>query len=217
MQQNSFQKYFNNPSIITNSIIILIAAIMILSQSFAIHNNLSAINIFRDIVNHNMNYVLILVYFVLLKTKVGKKYFNYLNVFLVILYLFFTVTACLSVLHVVTLASIISLAIKLLLLIYLVHTMFKETTYWKDFGLSKTLFNELDNEWYFYAISMLAAVLFAANMIAVTTLDGAILTILDCGYIVLIARYIYLYGEYVTFKSIKKQLDMDKDNSEENE
>lgn len=217
MQQNSFQKFFNNPSMITSSIIILIVSIMILSQSFAIHNNLSAINIFRDIVNHNMNYVLILVYFILLKTKVGKKYFNYLNVFLVILYLFFTVTSVLSVLHVVTLVSVVSLAMKLLILVYLVHTMFKETTYWKDLGLSRTIFNELDNEWYFYAISMFSAVLFAANMIAVTTFDGAILTILDCGYIVLLARYIYLYGEYINFKDIKKRLDSNKDDSEENE
>lgn len=208
-KQNSASSWFNNPSIITNSIIILIIAIMILSQSFAVNNNLSASNIFRDIVNHNINYILVLVYFILLKTNVGKKYFNHLNVFLVVLYLIFTITSCLSVLNAVSLTSILSLAIKLILLVYLVHTMFKETSYWEEFHLSKSLFNELDNEWYFYALSVLSAILFAANMVVVSSYGGAVLTILDCGYVILLARYIYLYGEYINFKNMKKQIDSD--------
>ena len=51
--------------------------INILSQSFAINNNLGAVEIFRNILNHNSIYLFMLLYFVSLKTYFGKKYFNY--------------------------------------------------------------------------------------------------------------------------------------------
>ena len=56
------REWYNEPSTITNCIIVLILAIMLFSQSFAINNNLSVVDIFGDIINHNINYILVLVY-----------------------------------------------------------------------------------------------------------------------------------------------------------
>ena len=77
-------EWYDNPGIITNIIIALIAIIIILSQSFAINNNLSTQAILSSIINHNSVYLIVLVYFVALKTRVGKRYFDFLNVFLVL-------------------------------------------------------------------------------------------------------------------------------------
>ena len=69
-------EWYDNPLIVTNIIIGLIAIIIILSQSFAINNNLSTQAILRSIINHNSIYLIVLVYFVALKTNIGKKYFD---------------------------------------------------------------------------------------------------------------------------------------------
>mgnify|MGYP001624598965 FL=1 len=79
-------EWYDNPGIVTNIIIALIAVIIILSQSFAINNNLSTETILRSIINHNSVYLIVLVYFVALKTKIGKKYFDFLKWFLILLY-----------------------------------------------------------------------------------------------------------------------------------
>ena len=70
-------EWYDNPNLITSFIIGLIALIVILSQSFAINNHLSAMEILSSILNHNIVYLLMCVYFVALKTKPGKKYFDF--------------------------------------------------------------------------------------------------------------------------------------------
>lgn len=194
--------WYNNSDIITNIIIGLIVLIIILSQSFAINNNLSATNIIRDIINHNILYFFVLIYFVLLKFKVGKRYFNYLNLFLTLLYLISTVTSILSVFQLITVSSVLALAIKVIILVYLVHIMFTDTRYYDDLKISKSLFNDISNDTYFSSISVLSLILLAINLIFVESFDGAVLTILDSIFYIVFARYIYLYREYLDFKSM---------------
>ena len=67
---------FNNARSITGIIICLILFIILLSQSWAISNNLSPIIIFRSILNHNSLYFLLLIYFIGIKLEIGKKYFG---------------------------------------------------------------------------------------------------------------------------------------------
>ena len=50
MEKEEF--WYDNPNIVTNLIIGLIAIIVILSQSFAINNNLTTGEILRNIINH---------------------------------------------------------------------------------------------------------------------------------------------------------------------
>ena len=51
-------EWYDNPGIITNIIIALIAIIIILSQSFAINNNLSTQAILSSIFYHNSVYLI---------------------------------------------------------------------------------------------------------------------------------------------------------------
>ncbi|MDO4995901.1 MAG: hypothetical protein Q4E69_01855 [Bacilli bacterium] len=196
--------WYDNANVIINLIIGLILLIILLSQSFAINNNLSSITIVRDIINHNINYLLVLVYFVALKFRSGKKYFNYLNIFLVVLYLILTITSCLSVFQAITIPSVISLCIKIVILLYLIHTMFRDTRYFNEFKLCTSPFNELSNENYLSILVVLSCILLAFNLIMVTDFDGAVISILDAFYVMLIARYIYLYREYLEFKTMVK-------------
>ena len=73
--------WYDNPTIITNLILLMTAIIVILSQSFAVNNGLGALEILSGILNHNIGYLLIAIYFVSLKTKTGKRYFDFLNIF----------------------------------------------------------------------------------------------------------------------------------------
>ncbi len=195
--------WFDNPGMVINVIIGLIAVIIILSQSFAVNSNLSTIVILKNIVNHNSIYLITLVYFVALKTYTGKKYFNFLNLFLIVLYLLTSITSLLTVFQSFSLTSFVNLALHFVLLIYLVHLFFRGTRIWKDFKLEKSPFNEVKNDSYFYIVTILDVTLLALNLIFTTSFDGTVLAILDCLYIILFARYIYLYGVFLDGKENK--------------
>lgn len=195
-------EWYNEPSAITNVILGLIIVIILLSQSFAIKNELSAASILSSILSHNSIYLLVSIYFIFLKTKVGKKYFNFLNIFLMLIYLLTSFTSLLTVLQSFTLGSIMSLCIHLFIVLYLVHTFFRGTRIWKDYKLSKSPFNEFTNDSYFYVIVILGVILLAVNLIMTTSFDGTILALLDCSFTILFARYVYLYWEYLDEKKI---------------
>lgn len=196
-------EWYDNPTIITNIVIGLIALVIILSQSFAINNNLSTEEILKSIINHNSIYLIVLVYFVALKTRTGKRYFDFLNVFLILLYFITTLTSFLTLFQSFSLETLINLALHIILFIYLSHTFFRRTRVWKDFKLKKSPFNEIKNDVYFYSILVLAVVLLAIDLIATTTFDGTVLALLDSIYIILFARYIYLYGCFLDMKEKK--------------
>ena len=195
-------EWYNEPSMVTSILIGLIVVIILLSQSFAIKNELSAMSILSSILSHNSVYLLVCVYFIFLKTKLGKKYFNYLNIFLILIYLLTSFTSLLTVFQSFNLVSIISLCIQLFIVLYLVHTFFRGTRIWNDFKLNKSPFNEFTNEGYFYTIVILAVILLAVNLIMTTSFDGTVLALLDCSFNVLFARYIYLYWNFLDYKKI---------------
>jgi len=195
-------EWYNDPSIITNSLIVLIIVNILLSQSFAIKNELSALSILSSILSHNSVYLILVVYFGLLKTKVGKRYFDFLNICLIFIYLFTSFTSLLSVLQTFNLSSIMSLCINLFFVLYLVHTFLRGTRLWKEFKLSKSPFNEFTNDGFYYVIVILSVILLAVNLIMTTSFDGTVLALLDCGVIVLFGRYIYSYWKYLDDKKI---------------
>lgn len=196
-------EWYDNPGFITNLIIGLIAIVIILSQSFAVNNNLSTHEILSSIINHNSVYLLVLVYFVALKTKIGKRYFDFLNVFLILLYFITSITSILTVFQSFSLETLVDCALHIVLFVYLFHTLFRRTRIWREFHLAKSPFNEIKNDGYFYAIIVLTVVLLALDLIATTELDGTILSILDACYMVLFARYVFLYGCFLDNKEKK--------------
>lgn len=195
-------EWYNNPSMVTNIIIGLIVLNVLLSQSFAIKNGLSVGNMLTSILSHNSVYLLAAIYFICLKTKVGKKYFNFLNLFLILVYLLTSLTSLLTVIQSFNLGSVISLCIQLFIVLYLVHTFFRGTHIWKEFKFNKSPFNEFSNDGYYYTIMILAVILLAVNLILTTSFHGTILALLDCSFTLLFSRYIYLYWQYLDDKKI---------------
>ncbi len=200
------RKWYDNSNIITTISITILTLIILLSQSYAVKNNLSTNDILRNLLNHNTLYIIGLLYFIPLKTKTGKKYFNYLNLFLILIYLIFSLTSVLSIIRSFGLTSLITLGINLVFLIYMIHVFLRKTRFWKDFKLASSPFNELKSEYYFYSEITLAIILFIINLIASTNVDGIILSIVATMYTMLLSRYIYTYSVYLeNSKEISKK------------
>lgn len=192
--------WYNNPNLITTFSIIILVLIIVLSQSFAVKNAIGASNILRNLLNHNSIYVVGLLYFIPLKTKTGKKYFDFLNVFMIIIYGIFTATSILTVIQSFGLISLVTLGVNVVFLIYMIHSLLYKTRIWQEFKLQNSPLNDVQNINYFYTIIILSIIVLTVNLIQTSTIDGAILSALVTIYEILLARYIYLYKEHVEYK-----------------
>ena len=194
-------KWYESGNVITNLIIGTIIAIIVCSQSFAVITNAS-LDLFSSVINHNSIYLLILVYFILLKTKFGKQYFNYLNIFLVFLYLISTITSLLTVFQSFSLNTILTFVENCVLSVYLIHTMFRDTRLWNDYHIGKSPFNEISNDGYYNALIVIVVFTLVINLISTVVVSGLFISILDAIYILLFGRYIYLYREYLDYHKL---------------
>lgn len=201
-EQEKKLEWYNNPNLITWLIIGMISLIILSSQSLSTFGEINAIKMVQNILNHNITYMIMLVYFISLQTKFGKKYFDYSNVLMILFFIIIFVTSILTVFQSFSLIPIITLFNNFLILIYFFHTFLRGTRIWKEFKLNNSPFNELANEWYFNAIMVVEITLYAVSLISMTTVDGTFLATFDCIYIILFARYIYLYGVYLDYKKI---------------
>jgi hypothetical protein len=183
-------KWYDNGNKITSIIIAVIFIIIISSQSFAVGQSFS-FELLGSIINHNSIYLFVLVYFVFLKFSFGKKYFNYLNVGLFLIYFISAFTSLLTVVQSFSLDSLLDFAVSFILIIYMLHTLFRDTLVWKEFK--------------FYSIVLVSFTLLIINLISTVVLSGVVISILDTMYIVLFGRYIYLYRDYLD----KNKIDAD--------
>lgn len=195
-------EWYNNPNFIIWLVIGIISLIILSSQSFTSIGNVSPIKMVQNILNHNITYMIVLVYFISLKTKFGKKYFDYSNILMILFFTITFITSILTIFQSFSLVLILTLFNNFLILIYFFHTFLRGTRFWREFKLNKSPFNELTNDWYFNAIMVVEITLYAVSLISMTTVDGTFLATFDCIYIILLTRYVYLYGEYLN--SIKK-------------
>lgn len=197
------KQLYNNPNFITTTAIFLLSLIILLSQAFAVKNNLSTNDILRNLLNHNIIYLIGLIYFIPLKTKSGKKYFNYFNLFLIIIYSIFTLTSLLTIIQSFGITSLVNFSINITFLVYMIHVLLKNTRIWKEFKLASSPFNEITNDNYFYAIFSLTILSLIINLIDAKTVDGAILSIVTNLYLLVLGRYIYLYQVHIDNRKIK--------------
>ena len=195
------KKWYNSANIITSMIIGVILLIIVFTQSFALGRN-GSLELFTSIINHNSVYLFLLMYFVLIKFYVGKRYFNYLSVILIFIYFITTTTSFLTLIQAFSLNSTLDFLLNILLLIYLVHTLMRDTRIWREFYLSKSPFNELPNEFMFFSIIVISMILLAVNLISTVVISGMFISIFDTVYIVLLARYIFLYRDFLDKKKI---------------
>ena len=194
-------KWYESGNFITTLIIIMILATIFCSQSFAVIGG-SSFSIFSSVINHNSLYLVALVYFVLLKTKAGKIYFNYLNAFLIFFYFISTIGSFLTLIQSFSLNTVLGFLRDILLLVYLCHTMFRDTRVWHDLNLGKSPFNEIKNDNYYYALVVLVVFHLAVNLISTVVVSGLFVSILDALYLLLFGRYIYLYRDFLDYHKI---------------
>lgn len=191
------QNWYDNPNTVTWIIILVLSLIILSSQSFAINSDIDALKIFQDVLNHNISYMIALVYFGLLKTKIGRRYFDYENFFMVVYFFVVLVTSFLTVFQSFTLTTLLSLVINFVIFIYFFHTFMRATILWKEFKLEKSPFNEFTNNGCFQALVVLEVILLIVNLILMSTFDGTVLATLSCVYMLLFARYIYLFRAFL--------------------
>lgn len=193
-------EWYDNPNFITTLAIVFLALIIILSQSFAVKNDIGAAAILRNLFNHNSIYIVGLLYFIPLKFKTGKKYFDFLNLFLIVIYAIFTITSVLTIIQSFELISLVTLAINVIFLIYMIHSLLYGTRIWQDFKLGNALLKDASNINIFYTLVILVIILLAINLIQTSTIEGAILSVIVTLYTISLARYIYLYRDHVENK-----------------
>ena len=80
--------------------------------------------------------------------------------------------------------------------------MFRDTSYWKEYKIGNSPFNELSNDWYFYSVLVLGVFSLCVSLISTVEVSGVVLSLLDFIYVCLFGRYIYLYREYLDKKKI---------------
>lgn len=217
MKNNKEKDWFDSPRMVTYVIIGLLIVLIILSQSFAINSQLGTSDIIRSILNHNSIYVLTLIYFVMLHFKVGKKYFDHLNVIMLVFFGLITLASMFTVFQSFGLASLLQLGINILFTVYFLYAFISNTVIGKEFHLSTSVIVELKNEQYFYLITTLLVIYLVVTLINSTSFESIVISLLEVLFYFLFARYISLYKEYDDMKvssskkkKIKKEEESDK-------
>ncbi len=217
MKDSKEKDWFDSPRLVTYVIIGLLVVLIILSQSFAINSQLGTTDIIRSILNHNSIYVLTLIYFALLHFKVGKKYFDHLNVIMLIFFGLITLASMFTVFQSFGLDSLLQLGINMLFTVYFLYAFISNTVIGKELHLSTSVIVELKNEQYFYLITTLLVIHLVVALINSTSFESIVISLLEVLFYFLFARYISLYKEYDDMKvssskkkRIKKEEESDK-------
>ncbi len=192
--------WYNNAQIITGLVLTVVILIILCSQSFA--NGEFSFTLFNSVINHNSVYLFIFIYFLLIQIPFGKRYFNYLNAFLIFVYIIITFTSFLTITQSLDLITVLSFLLNLVLLVYLIHTFLRGTRFWQEYHLYSSPFHELTNEGVYYAILIIGVLLLAVNLINTAAISGVVISLLDTVYYLLFGRYIFLYWEYLDMKKI---------------
>lgn len=204
MNKENRNIWYNNPDILTTIILVMAIIIIVISQAIAVNSNLTAEAMIRNLFNHNFIYMVGIVYFALLKTKIGRSNFNLINVIYILLYIMVTFASIFTIFQSFGLSAIINLVLNIIIVCYLVYTFLPETRIWNELKFNKLPLNEVKNDLFFYIVSVLSITLLLVNLIDVSGFSGVVITVFDTLYIILFSRYIYLYKDYIDKDDKKK-------------
>lgn len=192
-------KWYDNANVLITIIIVAILMSIICSNSFMTIDH-DYFSVLYGVINHNSIYLLVLVYFVLLKFHFGKSFFDYLNVFLIFIYFIATIASLMTLVQSFSLNTFLSALENIVILIYVFHTLLRDTHIWNDYKLAESPFNEISNDSYFYVLVVLTLLILIVNLISTVVLRGLFISLFDAIYILLFGRYIYLYRKYLDSK-----------------
>ena len=213
MNKSNERDFFDSPNMITYILIGLLVVLIILSQSFAIQSHMEAGDIFRSIINHNSVYLVSLIYFVLIKVKFGKKYFDYLNVTMFVFYLLTTFASLFTIFQSFGFYSILNLAFNVLITLYFGYSFFTSTVIGKDLGLSDSPLSEINNGQYYYILIGIIAISLIVSLVSVNSFEDVVVYLLEAMYQFMFVRYVYLYKEYIE----RKELEASKEKKQDEE
>lgn len=216
MKKNNEKDFFDSPSMITFIIIGLLIILIILSQSFAIQSHLGASDVFRSIINHNSIYLVSLFYFILIRVKFGKKYFDYLNVIIFVFYLLTTFASLFTIFQSFGFDSILSLSFNVLITLYFGYSFFSNTVVGRDLKLSNSPLAEIKNDQYYYLLIGIIVISLIVSLIEVSSFEDVVVYLLEFIYKFLFVRYIYLYKEYIDHKVLGEIKDKPKKKNKDN-
>ena len=203
MNKSKEKDFFDSPSMITYILIGLLVVLIILSQSFAIQSHMAAGDIFRSIINHNSIYLVSLIYFILIRVKFGKKYFDYLNVVMFVFYLLTTIASLFTIFQSFGFDSILNLAFNVLITLYFGYSFFTSTVIGKDLRLSDSPLAEINNGQYYYLLIGIIAISLIVSLVSVNSFEDVVVYLLEAIYKFMFVRYIYLYKEYIERKELE--------------
>ena len=203
MNKSSEKDFFDSPSMITYILIGLLVVLIILSQSFAIQSHMEAGDIFRSIINHNSIYLVSLIYFILIRVKFGKKYFDYLNVIMFVFYLLTTFASLFTIFQSFGFDSILNLAFNVLITLYFGYSFFTSTVIGKDLRLSDSPLAEINNGQYYYLLIGIIAISLIVSLVSVNSFEDVVVHLLEAIYKFMFVRYVYLYKEYIERKELE--------------
>ena len=112
-------------------------------------------------------------------------------------------TSVLTLVQTFSLNTVLNFVLNFLFIIYLIHTLFRDSRVWEEFQLTYSPFNELTNEWLYNSIVIVSVFVLAVDLISTVVFSGVVISFLDFVYHILFGRYIFLYREYLD----KKKLD----------
>lgn len=213
MNKSNERDFFDSPNMITYILIGLLVVLIILSQSFAIQSHMEAGDIFRSIINHNSVYLVSLIYFVLIKVKFGKKYFDYLNVTMFVFYLLTTFASLFTIFQSFGFYSILNLAFNVLITLYFGYSFFTSTVIGKDLRLSDSPLSEINNGQYYYILIGIIAISLIVSLVSVNSFEDVVVYLLEAMYQFMFVRYVYLYKEYIE----RKELEASKEKKQDEE
>ena len=213
MNKNKEKDFFDSPSMITFILIGLLVVLIILSQSFAIQSHMGAGDIFRSIINHNSIYLISLIYFILIRFKFGKKYFDYLNLIMFSFYFLTTFAGLFTIFQSFDFSSILNLAFYVLITLYFGYSFFTNTVIGKDLKLSDSPLAEIKNGQYYYLLIGIIVISLIVSLISVSSFEDVVVYLLEAIYQFLFIRYIYLYKEYIEEKKINNSSNKTKDST----
>ncbi len=215
MNKNNEKDFFDSPSMVTFILIGLLVVLIILSQSFAIQSHMEAGDIFRSIINHNSIYLVSLIYFILIRVKFGKKYFDYLNLIMFTFYLLTTFASLFTIFQSFGFSSILTLAFNVLITLYFGYSFFTSTVIGKDLKLSDSPLAEINNGQYYYLLIGIIAISLIVSLISVNSFEDVVVYLLEAIYQFMFVRYIYLYKEYIERKEESNNISKDNDKPKE--
>ncbi len=196
MEKKVEKEWYDDANIVTSLLLGLLVLIIIISQAFAIRNQLGFSYMLQSLFNYNTVYLFFLAYFIFLKTKVGKRYFNLMNLILTVLQVLVLFGSILDVIQFFGLGTLFNLILNLVLLIYMVYVLMKETRLWEVLHFDGLQLHLIKNRQFFTAIACVSIIILVIELIDSIEFDHVVLKLLECIYSIGFARYLYLYQDY---------------------